>query len=141
MELIETNHVIFGKESGRDAVLQTLSNRVLELGYSKVDLVPDFLRREEEFSTAIGFGISIPHAKSDNVLHPGVFVFKGENKIDWNGEEVQVAIAILTPLEGADTHLQILAKLSRKLMHKEFREALFNASSEKEVVDVLMFEE
>jgi len=34
MELIETNHVIFGKESDRDAVLQTLSNRVLELGYS-----------------------------------------------------------------------------------------------------------
>ena len=47
MELIETNHVIFGKESDRNAVLQTLSDRVVELGYSKVDLVPDFLRREE----------------------------------------------------------------------------------------------
>ena len=68
MELIETNHVIFGKESNRDAVLQTLSDRVLELGYSKVDLVPDFLKREEEFSTAIGFGFHTQNLTMSYIL-------------------------------------------------------------------------
>ena len=98
------------------------------------------LKREEEYSTAVGFGVAIPHGKSDSVIEP-FFMFATVNDVDWNsmdGEPVQMVFLIGVPTnDSGSTHLKILAALSRKLMKAPFREALKGASTPEAIIKVL----
>ena len=137
MEVLTDKQIIIGDASSREQVLEVFSNKAKELGFTESDLVPIFLEREKEFSTAFGNGVAIPHAKSFKVLKTGVFVYKSVNAINWDGEEVKLAIAIITPEDSSNVHLQILSQLSRKLMHSDFRESLLNAETEMEVLKII----
>jgi mannitol/fructose-specific phosphotransferase system IIA component (Ntr-type) len=41
------------------------------------------------------------------------------------------------PEEGINSHLKVLAMLSRRLMHEDFRDALKEAKTPKEVLDLI----
>ncbi|MFQ7236606.1 MAG: PTS sugar transporter subunit IIA, partial [Enterococcus hulanensis] len=63
------------------------------------------------------------------------------NKIDWqslDGENVGLVFLLAVPeaCQG-DQHLKIIAGLSRKLVHQEFRDTLEQAASDREIVDLL----
>ena len=63
------------------------------------------------------------------------------NKIDWqslDGESVGLVFLLAVPEEcQGDQHLKIIAGLSRKLVHQEFRDTLKQASSDREIVELL----
>ena len=63
------------------------------------------------------------------------------NPVVWNeesGETADLVILIAVPAkEAGDTHMKILANLSRKLMHEDFRESLRNSTKEK-VYEILV---
>ena len=93
------------------------------------------LAREEEFSTAVGDGIAIPHAKTAAVSQPGLAAITMPRGVDWNApdnEPATLAFMIAAPEGEANTHLQILAKLSQLLMHPEFADALRAAKTPQE---------
>ena len=98
------------------------------------------LKREEEYSTAVGFGVAIPHGKTDAVKEP-FLAYAKVKAIDWNaldGEPVYNVFMIGVPeKEAGNAHLMILAKLSRKLMNEEFRNRLNQSSSKEEVMSLL----
>lgn len=98
------------------------------------------LTRESEYSTAVGFGIAIPHGKSDAVNEP-FFMFAKVDSVDWNsmdGEPVDLIFLIGVPTSDASsTHLKILASLSRKLMKDEFRSSLRSFETPEEVIEFL----
>lgn len=102
-------------------------------GYlSDVDVFhEDILAREDVFSTYIGFGIGLPHGKSKAVNEAGIAVAKLDHPVLWdeeNDESVEMIIMIAVKAgEGTDLHLQVLSKLSRMLMHEEFRDELKNS--------------
>lgn len=92
----------------------------------------DILAREEVFSTYIGFDIGLPHGKSKAVGEAGIAVAKLDKPVIWNEEnESSVNLIIMIAVkagEGNDFHLQVLSKLSRMLMHEDFRNQLKNSS-------------
>ncbi|WP_297991102.1 PTS sugar transporter subunit IIA [uncultured Anoxybacillus sp.] len=94
--------------------------------------------REREGSTGIGFGIAIPHGKSDAVKHPCLALGVKQEGVDWDsldGEKVKLIFMIAVPEQYAgNEHLKILQLLSRKLMDDAFREQLLTMQ---EVGDVL----
>lgn len=93
----------------------------------------DILKREAVFSTYIGFEIGLPHGKSEAVREAGIVVAKLDNPIAWETEEndeVDFIIMIAVKAGGNDLHLQILSKLSRMLMHEEFRDQLKNSDED-----------
>ena len=98
------------------------------------------LKREEEFSTAVGFGVAIPHGKSDAVNEP-FFMFARTENLDWNsmdGEPVDLIFLIGVPTSDASsTHLKILAALSRKLMKEPFRNGLRTLETPQAVIEFL----
>lgn len=99
--------------------------------------------REDTYSTGLGFGFAIPHAKSDAVRVPTVAVARLANPIEWgstDGKPVEVAIMLAIPGSVEDAgrmHMQVLAKLARKLMHEEFRAAILAAKKPSDVMDAL----
>ncbi|WP_130805921.1 PTS sugar transporter subunit IIA [Senegalia massiliensis] len=106
-----------------------------DLYYEKI------LEREEEFTTGVGYGIAIPHAKTKAVIKPTIVILKLSKAIDWeslDGKPVDLVIGLAVPeKEGNNTHLKIISKLSMKLMEQDFRQDLKNAKSDKEVLKLM----
>ena len=92
----------------------------------------DVLAREEIFPTYIGFGIGIPHGKSSGAIDAGLCVAKPKNPVVWNDDEsVDIVIMIAVSDEGkGEFHLQLLSKLSRLMMHEDFRNELKNGTKD-----------
>lgn len=94
--------------------------------------------REDICSTGIGFSIAIPHGKTDAVNEPTIAFGRLEKPIDWksfDGELVNIVFLLAVPEAcKGDVHLRIIANLSRKLIHKDFRESLNSATSPEEVI-------
>lgn len=94
----------------------------------------DVLDRENVFSTYIGYGIGLPHGKSNGVKEAGLCIARLDRPVIWaeeTGNEVSLIIMIAVNNEDAgDLHLQILSKLSRLLMHEEFRTELISGNEE-----------
>ncbi len=98
------------------------------------------LKRESEFSTAVGDGIAIPHAKTSAVKQPGLAAMTVPGGVDWkapDGGNSDLMFMIAAPEGEANTHLEILANLSAMLMHEEFANALRAAKTPQEFLKVI----
>lgn len=93
------------------------------------------LAREGEFSTAVGDGIAIPHAKTKAVKRPGLAAMTLAKGVDWKAPDdapATLAFMIAAPEGQNNVHLEMLAKLSQLLMHEEFANALRSAKTPEE---------
>ena len=98
------------------------------------------LAREAEFSTAVGDGIAIPHAKTAAVKRPGLAAMTVPGGVDWkspDGEPADLMFMIAAPEGEANTHLEMLAKLSALLMHADFANALRGAKNANEFLQII----
>ena len=96
--------------------------------------------REKEFSTGIGMGIAIPHGKSSGVKEPALVFGRSTGGLDYQSMDDELAhlfFLIAVPEESSNEHLKILSQISRKLMHKELRDSLMQASSPEEIITLL----
>lgn len=95
--------------------------------------------RESEFSTGVGHGVAIPHGKSEAV-NSAFVIYARVNNVEWesfDGAPVDLVFQIGVPASDAgETHLKMLAALSRKLMKDEFRDAVRHAADEQAVLEV-----
>ncbi|CAM3723209.1 PTS sugar transporter subunit IIA [Alicyclobacillus pomorum] len=127
--------------SQRD-VIERLVQKAFELGKvtDVASVTEAVLKREQEGTTGFGKGIAIPHGKSAFVTEPSLFIAKTTSGLDWkamDGQPVSTLFLILVP-EGSHTeHLQILAKLARKLMHDDFVETVTQLNDEASLADFI----
>ena len=106
----------------------------------KVAYKKAILARESEFSTAVGDGIAIPHAKTAAANRPGLAAMTLPGGVDWNspdGDPATLVFMIAAPEGQNNTHLEMLAQLSRLLMHQEFADALRAAKTPEEFLAVI----
>lgn len=105
------------------------------------DFYKDTLARESITPTAIGFEIGLPHGKSDYVKEAGIAFGRLSKPIFWNSnstEPVSLILLIAVPkTDASDTHLKILASLSRKIMHDDFRKELLLSRNPEQVCHLL----
>ncbi len=100
----------------------------------------DVLDRESISSTGIGFGIGIPHAKSTHVKIPSLIFAKSHEGVpfdSFDGKDAHLFFLIAMPEDGTNAHLKVLAMLSRKLMHEDYREALLDAKTVEETLTLI----
>ncbi|MDO8730145.1 MAG: PTS sugar transporter subunit IIA [Candidatus Omnitrophota bacterium] len=107
-------------------------------------IVPVLLAREALGSTGIGQGVGIPHGKS-NVVRQLVGAFgisrRGVNFDSLDGETAQIFFLLLAPEDSAGPHLKALARISRLLKDRYFRDSLKEAKDEKQVVKIIQQED
>lgn len=99
------------------------------------------MEREKEFTTYVGNSIAIPHGKSSAVKEPMIVFARLSTPIYWEEEEdslVDIIFLLGVPKEkAASIHLEILAKLSRKLMDESFTLSLKEATDREEIYTTL----
>lgn len=96
--------------------------------------------REALSSTGMGMGFAIPHGRSEVVTGPRVAVGFSRDGLDFAAPDGTLANLVfmiaISPAEN-NLHLKILAALSRKLMHQDFRDSLLDCSTREEVLEKL----
>lgn len=111
---------------------------------NKEDLIKAVLAREALGSTGIGQGVGIPHAKSQ-VVKELVAAFgisqSGVNFDSLDGEPVNIFFLLIAPEESAGPHLKALARISRMLKNKYFRDILKKAKDENEILNIIQEED
>ena len=110
----------------------------------KDKLIKILLEREALGSTGIGEGVAIPHGKSESVKEL-VAAFgisqKGVNFDSLDGEPVYIFFLLVAPEDSAGPHLKALARISRILKDKYFRDTLKSAKDEKTLLKIIKQED
>ncbi len=98
-------------------------------------------KREEEFSTAVGYDYAIPHGKSQAVAVPAVAFAHLTQRILWDEEEddhAEYLFMIAVPAASAgDEHIKILTRLATAIMDDDFREQISQAKEVNEIIAIM----
>ncbi len=122
------------KCSSKKRVLEQLGDLLAdaELKLTQDAIFDKLLERERLGTTALGYGIALPHARMAGVSEAkGAFIQLREG-IDFGAvdkQPVDLAFALLVPEEATDEHLQLLAKLAAMFSNAELCESLRSAGS------------
>ncbi|MFH0855385.1 MAG: PTS sugar transporter subunit IIA [Candidatus Omnitrophota bacterium] len=110
----------------------------------RAKLIESLMAREALGSTAIGQGIAIPHAKSDcveNLVAAFALSKKGVDFDSLDGELAYIFFLLVAPQDSAGPHLKALARISRLLKDKYFRDTLRNCEDDKAVIKIISQED
>jgi PTS system nitrogen regulatory IIA component len=111
---------------------------------NKDELVKAILARESLGSTGIGQGIGIPHAKCSCIKQLVAAFGLSQKGVDFDsldGEPVYIFFLLVAPEESAGPHLKALARISRMLKDKYFRDLLKKSKDEKEILRIIQEED
>lgn len=134
------------KAQDKEGAIRELVDLLFKAGAikDKEELINILLAREALGSTGIGQGIGIPHGKTDKVKDL-VAAFglsrKGVNFDSLDGEPVYIFFLLVAPEESAGPHLKALARISRLLKDKYFRDLLKDAKDEKGIIKIVKDED
>ena len=125
---------------GKEDVIQTLSTLLYknEVINSIEGFTEAVRERETQTTTAVGFGIAIPHARSKYVNKPGIAIGRSAEFL-WDTETDQSVnlIFLLAVPDKIDypEYMVMLASISRMLVHQRFRKALLDAHNIDEFIN------
>jgi nitrogen PTS system EIIA component len=107
-------------------------------------LTDALMAREALGSTAIGQGVAIPHAKCDCVdqlIAAFGISKKGVDFDSLDGELAYIFFLLVAPQDSAGPHLKALARISRLLKSKYFRDSLRTCQDEKAIIKTIVLED
>ena len=116
------------------AVDKTHKNKLMEILFA----------REALGSTAIGQGIAIPHGKCEYVTKLVASLGISKKGVDFDsldGEPAYMFFLLVAPIDSAGPHLKALARISRLLKDKFFRDHLKNVKDEKTILHLISQED
>lgn len=126
----------------KEEILDEMTKKLVDTG-----AVDDFdmfrqaiAAREESASTGIGDGIAMPHAKNAAVKETSVVFAKQPAGVDYDsldGQPARLFFMIAAKDDANETHLQILANLSKLLLNDDFKKALEAANTPESVTAVI----
>jgi PTS system fructose-specific IIC component len=124
--------------SEKNDVIRSLAGLVAGAGRSAdADrLAEDAISREGTAATGLPGGIAIPHCRTAAVDEPTLAFARLSPKVDFGAKDgpADLAFLIAAPAGGDATHLQLLTKLARALVKRDFTDSLRSAGSPEEVV-------
>lgn len=103
---------------------------------SDMHVLDALINRERLGSTGIGDGVALPHARMPSLTEPAAALITLRKGVDYDaidGKNVDLIVGLLVPEDCNDAHLKILQGLAKRFSNPNFRAALRNASTQKEL--------
>ena len=142
-ELLDINSIDLNPQiSNKEEAIDHLVNLLDQSGKlnDKEIYKESVLNREKQSPTGIGDGVAIPHGQSEGVKTAGLSAMVVKEGLDFkslDGQPTYLFFMIGAPKDSEGAHLQALAQLSTLLMEEDFRNALINASSKEEFLQLI----
>jgi mannitol/fructose-specific phosphotransferase system IIA component (Ntr-type) len=92
--------------------------------------------RERIMTTAIGYGVAIPHGKTsavDELVAAFAVLDEGIEFGALDGQEIRLAFLLLGPKEPSGPHIRMLSRISRLMSREELRSRLLATESPEDV--------
>jgi PTS system nitrogen regulatory IIA component len=149
-ELLTEERVAIGHNGGahpldKPGALRTLAQMLSRGAHADPAVVERVLTEREQLqSTGIGEGVAIPHGALqalESQFAALLIVPEGLDFTAIDGLAVNILFAVITPKRATGEHLKTLARVSRLLRSKGFRERLVGAHDSKEAYDLIATEE
>ena len=143
-ELINKNYIIpefkgSTKKQVLEELVEALASNKGEI--DKVELLNALLEREKLGSTGIGDGVAIPHGKLNGLDNIILLFGKSGQGVDFDAidrKPVCMVFLLVAPADSAGLHLKALARLSRMLREKEFKNSLLMASDAETLLKIII---
>ena len=119
-----------------DAVTQA-GRALLQIGAVDEPYLDAMLERERGLSTYLGEGFALPHGTDASRVHvrrPAIAVLQFPDGVEWDGEQVHVAIAVAS---ASDEHVRVLAALATVITDPDSAEQLRTATDPEVVMELL----
>jgi PTS system nitrogen regulatory IIA component len=120
---------------------------ILAAQHSEIDanrLCEVLVDREQLGSTAIGEGIAIPHGKMPGVRSVLAAFARSQKGVDFDsldGGPTRLFFLLVAPEDSAGIHLKALARVSRLLKDKGFRDRLFAGTTREDLFAIIKEED
>ncbi len=142
-ELLTAGHVVVPMAATDKAgAIAELARRLAEqAGGDYDDVHKAVLRREQELSTGIGFGVAIPHGRSPTVAELSVVAGVTPVAVPFDaldGEPVRLFFMSVGPEASAGQHVKVLSRIARLIRHEDVRERLLRAHTPEEFQQALL---
>lgn len=133
------------KAKDKDAVI----NKLVDLQFTHGNITDKeaykkaIYAREAEFSTYVGEGIAVPHAKTEVVTAPSLAVVRLTEPIQYNEDDEdksKLFFMIAAPMNG-NLHVDMLARMMSLLANEDFVAKLNAAKTPQEFLDLIAKEE
>jgi len=136
--LLSRDRVVILKSRDKTEVLTELVDLLSSLPEveDRSELLRAILQREEDLSTAMGFGFAVPHAKIFSVRDFVMAVGLSREGIEFDaidGKPVHLVVMIAGPIDRQRRYLQLLSQIMTILRDEEKRR-LLTGSCDPEVV-------
>ncbi len=125
----------------RDDAIRQAGAALIEAGAVDPGYVDAMLERENSVSTFVGEGVAIPHgtlAGKDAVKDDAIVVLRFPDGVDWDGNDVTVAVGIAARGNG---HIALLSQLATVLLDPDKAAALRGATTTDRVYELLASDE
>jgi mannitol/fructose-specific phosphotransferase system IIA component len=119
-----------------DAVTQA-GRALLQIGAVDEPYLDAMLERERGLSTYLGEGFALPHGTDASRVHvrrPAIAVLQFPDGVEWDGEQVHVAIAVAS---ASDEHVRVLAALATVITDPDRAQQLRTATDPEVVLELL----
>ena len=96
--------------------------------------------REKKGSTFMNEGVALPHARIEGLTSPRIALglIHGGVLDSPAVKPIEVVFMLLSPAQGANVHLQVLAKAGRMLQNRELRKRLDKATTAGEAMEYIL---
>ncbi|TBN56711.1 PTS sugar transporter subunit IIA [Glaciihabitans arcticus] len=139
--LAESSINLTASATGRDDAIRQAGAALLATGAIEPAYIDAMLERENSVSTFVGEGVAIPHgtlAGKDAVKGDALVLLRFPDGVDWDGNDVSVAIGIAAKGNG---HIALLSQLATILLEPEKAAALRSATTKEQVYELLAAED
>jgi PTS system nitrogen regulatory IIA component len=130
----------------KEAVLQELAGLLAaQIPHATTEKLVSVLRERERLnSTAIGDGIAIPHGRLSGTRSVVAGFARSTEGVDFDSVDRQpthLFFVLIAPDDAAAMHLKALARISRLLKDKAFRQQLLALRTREELYDAIVAED
>lgn len=130
--LIRPENVVVDLDAASKKRLFELAGQMFQSSYgiSASEVFDSLFSREKLGSTALGYGIAIPHGRIKGLKDTACACIRLKTPIDFDAPDslpVDLVFILLAPATATDLHLQILGELAQMLSAPAFRERLRQA--------------
>ncbi len=123
-------------------VINALAGRIAAAGRATdaAGLAGSALEREAKSATGLPGGIAIPHCRSAAVTTASLGFARLSNKVPWGAPDggADLVFLIAAPDGAGSQHMKLLSALARALVRKDFVASLRAATTEQEIVDLVI---
>ncbi len=98
------------------------------------------IKREEDFGTALGEGIAVPHVRLAGLRNPLLMMGYSRDGIGWNapdGLPVKYIFFMLTPEGAQDVHVQMLSTIAKVMLQPASKLSIDNSVDKEHLFSVL----